>query len=68
MQNSNFLNRVWNAGLAENQVRANQVLPNEYDGANERYVQIIKLRNTLNEPRKISAKDISFTIDANNSL
>lgn len=68
MENSSFLNRVWNVGLAENQVRANQVFPNENDGANERYVQIIKLRNTLNEPRKISAKEISFSIDAKNSL
>ena len=53
MENNNFLQRVWNGELAENQISANQVFIKENDGANEKYVQIIKLRYGQKDPKNI---------------
>ena len=62
MENNNFLQRAWKGELAENQISANQVFINENDGANEKYVQKIWSKG----PLKISVKEFSFNIDANN--
>ena len=64
MKNINFLNRVWNVDLPKNQISANQAFPNENDGVNERYVQIVKLRYTLKESKKVSVQQFIFAKDA----
>ena len=64
MKNINFLNRVWNVDLPKNQISANQAFPNENDGVNERYVQIVKLRYTLKESKNVSVQQFIFAKDA----
>ena len=68
IENSNcFLHRVWNVDLREHRMSTNQVFPNKNVGANERCVQIVKVRYTLKGPRKIYVKEFIFTIGADNS-